>query len=60
MKTVTYYCDKCKKKIDRRVDYIGAEVGVTEANEYDLCKDCAEELEALISGFFDDAEEVQG
>lgn len=52
MKRVSYFCDKCGKAIDIRRDYNGVEVGATDSREVDLCKDCADKLQAIIDDFF--------
>ena len=52
MKKVTYYCDKCGKEIDTLRDYNGIEIGATDSRELDLCKECADKLQAVIEDFF--------
>ena len=41
MKKVTYYCDRCKVEIP--------DGHLTQANEFDLCPDCAANMEILIA-----------
>lgn len=51
MKRLICTCDHCGKELDQMHDYPETECTIGDYIQFDLCKDCHQELEELIKKF---------
>ena len=51
MTEIKTYCDHCGKVLNDRFDYVDTEIEALSWFKCDLCKDCINELERIVTRF---------